>query len=53
MTAERRVPDSQEAVELIEKGVLDGSILYLSDDELKAELAAYRRSGNAPEGPTR
>lgn len=44
MTADHRLPNSEESVELVEQGMLDDTILYLDDDELKAELAAYRRT---------
>jgi hypothetical protein len=48
MIRKRRLPDPEQAVELLKKGVLDDRILHLSDEELREELAAYRR--DVPKG---
>jgi len=44
MSEGRRLPSAREAVERIKQGILDDRILYLSDDELRKELAPYRAS---------
>ncbi len=42
MTQKRRLLNTEETVKRLEQGILDDTILYLSDDELRRELAAYR-----------
>jgi anti-anti-sigma regulatory factor len=42
MNERRRLPNASESARLAQQGILDDTILYLSDDELRRELASYR-----------
>ena len=42
MKKRRRLPTASESARMAQKGILDDSILYLTDDELRQELTAYR-----------
>jgi hypothetical protein len=42
MNERRRLPTASESARLAKEGILDDTILYLSDEELREELAAYR-----------
>src|SRR5689334_256793 len=41
MNERRRLPTARESANMAQQGILDDTILYLSDDELRAELAEY------------
>jgi len=43
MNETRRLPTPEQVVAKARQGLIDDSILYLSDDELREELAEYRR----------
>lgn len=42
MTEQRRIPTREEAADLLAQGIIDETILKLSDDELRKQLAPYR-----------
>ena len=44
MNERRRLPTASESARLAQQGILDDTILYLSDDELRRELVSYRPS---------
>ena len=55
MNDKRKLPTLEEAAEMLKRGILDDSILYLSDEELREALADYRRAGpevGEPDGST-
>jgi hypothetical protein len=43
MTEKQQRVESQQIVDALEQGILDDRLLHLTDEELREELAAYRR----------
>ena len=53
MTDQRRIPTIEEAARQIERGIIDDSILHLTDEELREQLAPYRRDHHDGEDASR
>lgn len=51
MAEKRRVPTIQEAAEQLERGIIDDSILGMTDDELLEQLAPFSRHRSDDDGP--
>ena len=50
---QRSIPTLEEAARQIEQGLIDDSILHLTDDELREQLAPYRRDRRDDEDSSR
>lgn len=53
MAEQRRIPTIEDAAHQVERGIIDESILHLSDEELREQLAPYRRDHRDGEDESR